>query len=178
MLLGLVLVIASLRRIPVRGARWCQPPQPASSARRRCTRSAQCQRAAHLHAESARRPFPAGMAGLWVCGSVGGCGLELPPVALFPLYPSLISVYLSLISALSRLYLSMEIWLSPPHFALTHGYLTAISRLSPGYPQQRHPPLLQSFSSGAFDPNRPEEEFRRFLLFALGQEEKRISFSS
>ena len=82
---SVVLVIASLRCIPVRSARWChQPPQPASSARRRCTRSARCQRAAHLHVESARRPFPAGLVvGLWVfCGSVGGCGLELPPVAL------------------------------------------------------------------------------------------------
>ena len=63
-------------------------------------------------------------------------------------------LYLSLskfISGLSRLYLSMEIRLSPPHFALTHGYLTAAiswlshgyltarSRLSHGYPQQRHP---------------------------------------
>ena len=96
LLLRLVLVVASLRRIPVRGARWCQPPQPASSARRRSTRSARCQRAAHLHVESARRPFPAGLVGLWVCGSVGGCGLELPPVALFPLYLTFISVYLSL----------------------------------------------------------------------------------
>ena len=54
--------------------------------------------------------------------------------ALSQLYLSLSQLDLSFISALSRRYLGMEIRLSSPHFALTHGYLTtAISRPSHGY---------------------------------------------
>ena len=63
----------------------------------------------------------------------------------------------------------MEIWLSPPHFALTHGYLTAISRLSPGYPQQRHPPLQWDFfvvdASGFNFARQHEMFFGVFLVF-------------
>ena len=83
-------------------------------------------------------------------------------------YLSLSQLYLSLsqLHLGSRLYLSIEIWLSPPHFALTHGYPTAIARLSHGYltaisrlsrylpavlprTQKRHPPLVTP-PAGAF----------------------------
>ena len=69
------------------------------------------------------------------CVGGGGGGGRLPAAifALSQLYLSLSQLHLSFISVLSRRYLSIEIRLSPPHFALTHGYLTAISRLSHGY---------------------------------------------
>ena len=60
------------------------------------------------------------------------CLWRLYNVGTWPLF-RFISALSQFISALSRLYLSMEIRLSPPHFALSHGYLTAISRLSHGY---------------------------------------------
>ena len=69
------------------------------------------------------------------CVGGGGGGGRLPAAifALSQLYLSLSQLHLSFISVLSRRYPSIEIRLSPPHFALTHGYLTAISRLSHGY---------------------------------------------
>ena len=89
-----------------------------------------------------------GLVGLWVCGRlwsratasrfVSALSQQLN-LSLSQLDLSLISAFISPVSQHLNPAIPGAFFANP---RLSHGCLTAISRPSPGYPQQRHPPLV------------------------------------